>query len=169
MIKKFIECSCCEWMEHGTVMFAAGASSNLPESLCPMTSLCEHQELCYTHFCNKVHMYICDFTMDLKLVQRANIKFCIKLGKSATETLEMLQQAYCKWNSGFSSWFQQLFPLYGNLTILMHNVCSISWLFSRAVITNGCPGFLMFTSDVLPLLKHECNSEPLVWLIASLT
>ncbi|XP_041364366.1 protein GVQW3-like [Gigantopelta aegis] len=32
--------------------------------------------------------------MDLKLEQRANIKFCVKLGKSVTETLEMLKQAY---------------------------------------------------------------------------
>ncbi|XP_041379219.1 histone-lysine N-methyltransferase SETMAR-like [Gigantopelta aegis] len=32
--------------------------------------------------------------MDLKLEQRANIKFCVKLGKSATESLEMLKQAY---------------------------------------------------------------------------
>ena len=32
--------------------------------------------------------------MDFKHEQRVNIKFCVKLGKSATETLEMLQLAY---------------------------------------------------------------------------
>lgn len=32
--------------------------------------------------------------MDTRLEQRANIKFCVKLRKSATETFEMLQQAY---------------------------------------------------------------------------
>lgn len=32
--------------------------------------------------------------MDFKLEQRANIKFCVQLRTSATETLEMLQQAY---------------------------------------------------------------------------
>ncbi|XP_041367081.1 protein GVQW3-like [Gigantopelta aegis] len=32
--------------------------------------------------------------MDLKLEQKANIKLCVKLGKSATETLEMRKQAY---------------------------------------------------------------------------
>lgn len=32
--------------------------------------------------------------MDSRFEQRANIKFCVKLGKSATATFEMLQQAY---------------------------------------------------------------------------
>lgn len=32
--------------------------------------------------------------MDLKTEQRVNIKFCVKLGKSATETFQLLQQAY---------------------------------------------------------------------------
>lgn len=32
--------------------------------------------------------------MNKKLEQRANIKFCVKLGKSATETLTMLRQVY---------------------------------------------------------------------------
>ena len=51
--------------------------------------------------------------MDLKLEQRASVKFCVKLEKSATETFEMLQQAYgneamsrarCfEWHSRFKS------------------------------------------------------------------
>ena len=41
-------------------------------------------------------MLICDYSMDLKIEQRANIKFCVKLGKSTTETLEMMRQAYDK-------------------------------------------------------------------------
>lgn len=32
--------------------------------------------------------------MDPKLEQRANIKFCVRLGKSASETFELLLQAY---------------------------------------------------------------------------
>jgi hypothetical protein len=32
--------------------------------------------------------------MDRKAEQRANVKFCAKLGKSVTETLNMLWQAY---------------------------------------------------------------------------
>lgn len=39
-------------------------------------------------------MRFCDFTMDHKLEQRANIKFCVKLRKLVTETRETLQQAY---------------------------------------------------------------------------
>jgi predicted RNase H-like HicB family nuclease len=33
-------------------------------------------------------------TMDGKIEQRVYIKFCVKLGKSATETLEMLREAF---------------------------------------------------------------------------
>jgi hypothetical protein len=32
--------------------------------------------------------------MDGKIEQRVCIKFCVKLGKSATETLEMLREAF---------------------------------------------------------------------------
>jgi hypothetical protein len=32
--------------------------------------------------------------MDEKLEKRANIKFCVKLGKSGAETFEMIQRAY---------------------------------------------------------------------------
>jgi hypothetical protein len=32
--------------------------------------------------------------MDVKLEQKANIKFCVKLGKSGAETFEMLRHAY---------------------------------------------------------------------------
>jgi hypothetical protein len=32
--------------------------------------------------------------MDGKIVQRDCIKFCVKLSKSATETVEMLQEAF---------------------------------------------------------------------------
>lgn len=28
------------------------------------TSHCQHWDLYYMHFCDKVHMHICDFTMD---------------------------------------------------------------------------------------------------------
>jgi hypothetical protein len=32
--------------------------------------------------------------MDVRLEQTANIKFCVKLGKSGAETFEMIQHAY---------------------------------------------------------------------------
>jgi len=32
--------------------------------------------------------------MDVKLEQRADIKFCMKLGKSGAETFEMIRRAY---------------------------------------------------------------------------
>jgi hypothetical protein len=32
--------------------------------------------------------------MDVKLEQRANIKFCVKLGKSGEEPFEMIRRAY---------------------------------------------------------------------------
>lgn len=47
------------------------------------------------HAClGNVHAGICDFTMDLKLEESANIKFCVQVGKSAMKPLEMFQQAY---------------------------------------------------------------------------
>jgi hypothetical protein len=32
--------------------------------------------------------------MDIRFEQRVNIKFCVKLGKTATETLQLLCDAY---------------------------------------------------------------------------
>ncbi|XP_050934319.1 zinc finger protein 280D [Lates calcarifer] len=44
--------------------------------------------------CDHLQERICDVTMDLKLEQRANIEHCVRLGKSARETLKMLKKAY---------------------------------------------------------------------------
>ena len=43
-------------------------------------------------FCDYVNLVNCDFSIDLKLKQGGNIKFFVKLGKTATQTLERLQQ-----------------------------------------------------------------------------
>jgi hypothetical protein len=51
---------------------------------------CEHWELHNTSVCHHMCLYICDFSMDVKLEQRANIIFCMKLGKSGAETFEMI-------------------------------------------------------------------------------
>jgi hypothetical protein len=43
------------------------------------------------HQCLSPHgLHICDFSMDVKLEQRANIKFYMKLSKSGAETFEMI-------------------------------------------------------------------------------
>jgi len=44
--------------------------------------------------CHHMCLHICDFSMDVKLEQRANIKFCMKLSKSGAETFEMIRCAY---------------------------------------------------------------------------
>lgn len=66
------------------------------ESVChvALCCLCLHWDLCSTGFCDTLHMHICDFTMD----QKASIKLCVRIRKSATETLEMLQQTYRRSN-----------------------------------------------------------------------
>jgi hypothetical protein len=40
--------------------------------------------------CHHVCLHISDFSMDVKLEQRENIKFSVKLGKSGVETFEMI-------------------------------------------------------------------------------
>jgi len=63
-------------------------------SACQVALLCEHWELHNTSVCHHVCLHICDFSMDVKLEQRANIKFCVKLGKSGAETFEMIRCVY---------------------------------------------------------------------------
>ena len=63
-------------------------------SVCRVASLCEHWELHNTSVCHHVCLHICDFSMDVILKQSANVKFCVKLGKSGAETFEMIRRAY---------------------------------------------------------------------------
>jgi len=63
-------------------------------SACRVASLCEHWELHNTSVCHHVCPHICNFSMDVKLEQRANIKFCVKLSKYRAETFEMIWRAY---------------------------------------------------------------------------
>jgi hypothetical protein len=44
--------------------------------------------------------------MDGKIEQRVCIKFCVKLGKSATETLEMLREAFGEHSLSWSAVFE---------------------------------------------------------------
>ena len=74
------ECVRCAWKQ-GT-------------SVCWMASLCEHCELHNTSVCHHVCLHICDFSMDVKLEQRANTKFCVKLSKYGAETFGMIQRVY---------------------------------------------------------------------------
>ena len=59
-------------------------------SVCRVESLCEHLELHNTSVCHHMCLHICDFSMEVKLKQRANIKFCVKFAKSGAETFEMI-------------------------------------------------------------------------------
>lgn len=79
------------WQGHARIL---GANSNVFESVCFVVSCCLQWHVCYTHFCDYMHVLICDFTLELRLEQRADIKFSVKLGKSAMETPEMLQQSF---------------------------------------------------------------------------
>jgi len=63
-------------------------------SACQVALQCEHWELHNTSVCHHVCLHICDFSMDVKLEQTANIKFCVKLGKYKVETFEMIRCAY---------------------------------------------------------------------------
>jgi len=55
---------------------------------------CVNTGSCTTWVCHNVCLHISDISRDMKLEQRANIKFCMKLGKSGTETNEMIRRAY---------------------------------------------------------------------------
>jgi hypothetical protein len=76
------------------MLFAVIESWQRRQSVCQVASLCEHWELHNTSFCHHLFSHVFDVSMDLKMAQRANIKFCVKLGKSGAETFEMLRHAY---------------------------------------------------------------------------
>jgi len=63
-------------------------------SACRVASLCEHWELHNTSVCHHVCLHICNFSMDVQLEQRANIKFSVKLSKSGADNFEMIWRAY---------------------------------------------------------------------------
>jgi hypothetical protein len=69
---------------------AVVGSTERRHSLCQVASLYEHWKLHNARICHHVYMHIWDYRMDVKLEQRANIKFCVKLGKSGADTFEML-------------------------------------------------------------------------------
>jgi len=55
-----------------------------------VVSLCEYWELHNTSVCHHVCLHICNYSIDVKLGQIANNKFCVKLGKSGAQTFEMI-------------------------------------------------------------------------------
>lgn len=55
---------------------------------------CIHFASYKVSFCEHVYAVACNYIMKRKFEQRTNMKFCVHLGKSATETLSMLRQAY---------------------------------------------------------------------------
>jgi len=65
-------------------------------SACRVASLCEHWQLHSTSVCHHEFLHICDFTIDVKLEQTANIKFCVKLGKPRAQTFQIIRRAYRK-------------------------------------------------------------------------
>jgi hypothetical protein len=52
---------------------------------------------------------------DKNLEQRTNIKFCVKIGKSASETLALLTVAYGEYAMKISSAFEWYRPAFLNL------------------------------------------------------
>jgi hypothetical protein len=76
------------------MLFAMIESWQRRHSVCQVASLCKHWEFHNTSICHHVFCHICHLSMDVKLEQRANIKFCVILGKSGAETFEMLRRAY---------------------------------------------------------------------------
>jgi hypothetical protein len=56
-----------------------------------MTPRCEHALIYTSAFSIS---YFVSSAMDGKIEQRVCIKFCVKLGKSTTETIEMLREAF---------------------------------------------------------------------------
>ena len=46
-----------------------------------------------TSFCKHMQGHICNFKINCKLYWRANIKFCMKLGKTGAKTFQMSQHA----------------------------------------------------------------------------
>lgn len=54
--------------------------------------------------------YVSVILAEMSLKQRANIKFCFKIGKSFTETFQLMKKAYgddCLSRSGVHKWFQR--------------------------------------------------------------
>jgi hypothetical protein len=64
------------------MLFAVIESWQRRHSVCQVASLCEHWELHNTSLCHHLFRHICHFSMGVKMEQQANIKFCVKLGKS---------------------------------------------------------------------------------------
>jgi len=69
-------------------------AGNVHQTECRVASLCEHWEFHHTSVCHHVCLHICDFSMNVKLEQRLNIRFCVKLGKSGAETFQIIRRAY---------------------------------------------------------------------------
>jgi len=63
-------------------------------SACRVASLCKHRVLHNTSVCHHECLHICDFSIDVKLKQTANIEFCVKFGKPRAETFEMIRRGY---------------------------------------------------------------------------
>lgn len=58
------------------------------------------------YFCDHVYALVCDFIMERKLEQRANMKLCVELGNSIIETLNMLQKSYGSDSIGCAQFFK---------------------------------------------------------------
>jgi hypothetical protein len=91
-IGKFPDSYCCNCL--GERRWEGMPRSHLRKpiaSVCHVTARCEQALLLHECFFDFVFL---SSTMDGKLEKRVSIKFCAKLGESATETLGMLREAF---------------------------------------------------------------------------
>lgn len=68
--------------------------SDLHDALCRVSLLCLFHKLWNFRSCDHVYVVICDLVMNRKLKRRTNVKFCVKVEKSAIETLSRFRQSY---------------------------------------------------------------------------
>jgi hypothetical protein len=72
-------------------------------SVCHVTPHCEHG--LFLHECFLTSCLILS-AMGVKIEQRVCIKFCVKLSKSSTETLEMLHEAFGEHSLSWTAVFE---------------------------------------------------------------
>jgi hypothetical protein len=90
-IGKFLDCYCCNCL--GERRWEGRPSSHLRKtiaSVCHVTPFCKQALFLHECFSDFLCRFVCD---GWQIEQRVCIRFCVKLGTSAAEKLEMLREA----------------------------------------------------------------------------